>query len=107
MTPGYEERTFDPTERPGRLRLIASQTGQDGSLTIHQDARLYQASLRSGESISHELKPGRHAWVQVLRGGVRVNGDPLKAGDGAALSRAASLTVEADGEGEILLFDLA
>ncbi len=107
LAPGYEERTFDPAERPGRLRLIASRTGEDDSLTIHQDARLYQASLRPGDSVAHELKPGRHAWVQVLRGGVRVNGERLKAGDGAALGGEAGLTVEGDGDGEVLLFDLA
>ncbi len=107
LPPGYEERTFDPAERPGRLRLIASRTGEDGSLTIHQDARLYQASLRPGESVVQELSPGRHAWVQVLRGGVRVNGESLKAGDGAALSRETNLTVESGEGGEVLVFDLA
>ncbi len=107
LAPSYEERTFDPAERPGRLRLIASRTGEDGSLTIHQDARLYQASLRPGDSLAHELKPGRHAWVQVLRGGARVNGERLKAGDGAALSGEARLTLAGDGDGEVLVFDLA
>ena len=107
LPPGYEEQTFDPTEGHGRLRLIASPDGEDGSLTIHQDARLYQASLRPGESVSHELSPGRHAWVQVLRGGVRVNGESLKAGDGAALSSEPRLTIEGDGDGEVLVFDLA
>jgi quercetin 2,3-dioxygenase len=107
LTPEYEEKTFDPADHRGRLRLIASPGGEDGALTIHQDARLYQASLREGESVTHELKPDRHAWVQVLRGGVRVNGEALKAGDGAALSREAAATVEGAGDGEVLLFDLA
>ncbi|HVS40279.1 MAG TPA: pirin family protein [Gemmataceae bacterium] len=105
LPPTYEERTFDPAEQRGRLRLIASHSGEDGSLTIHQDARLYLAALRPGESVRHELTPGRHAWVQVLRGGVAVNGEALKEGDGAALGQEAALTAE--GDGEILLFDLA
>ncbi len=107
LPPGYEEQTFDPAERPGRLRLIASRTGEDGSLTIHQDARLYQASLRPGESVVQELSPGRHAWVQVLRGGVRVNGESQKAGDGAALSRETNLSIQSDEGGDVLVFDLA
>ena len=105
LTPSYEEQTFDSAAQHGKLRLIASRTGEDGSLTIHQDARLYLASLHAGESAVHEVKPGRHAWVQVLRGGVRVNGETLKAGDGAALSEEARVAVE--GAGELLLFDLA
>jgi len=106
LTPGYEERSFDPADQRGRLRLVASRDGADGSLTIRQDVRLYQASLRPGESATHPLAPGRHSWVQLLRGGVRVNGEALKQGDGAALSGEPAVTVEGDGGGEILLFDL-
>src|ERR1022692_1688868 len=65
LTPSYEEQTFDPAERHGKLRLMASRTGEDGALTIHQDARLYLASLNAGDSVVHEMAPGRHAWVQV------------------------------------------
>jgi quercetin 2,3-dioxygenase len=107
LTPSYEEQTINPVEQHGKLRLIASRTGEDEALTIHQDARLYLASLEGGQSVVHEMTPDRHAWVQVLRGGVRVNGESLKAGDGAALSGEATVTMEGDGMGEVLLFDLA
>ena len=107
LPPSYEDKTLAPDEGRGKLRLVASPAGEDGALTIHQDARLYLASLAAGESVVHELWPERHAWVQVLRGGVRVNGEELKAGDGAALSREGRVAVEADAEGEVLLFDLA
>jgi redox-sensitive bicupin YhaK (pirin superfamily) len=107
LPPGYEEKTFEPGGQRGRLQLIASRGGEDGSLTIHQDARLYLASLGAGESVVHEIGPGRHAWVQVLRGGVRVNGEALKAGDGAALSDEAAATLGGDDGGEVLLFDLS
>jgi redox-sensitive bicupin YhaK (pirin superfamily) len=106
LPPGYDQRVFDPARRCGRPQLIASPDGADGSLTIHQDARLYHASLEAGESTTHPLAPGRHAWVQVLRGGVRVNGEALTAGDGAALSRGPAVSLEGDSAGEILLFDL-
>ena len=86
---------------------MAAPDGGDGALTIHQDARLYLASLSAAESVVHAMRPDRHAWVQVLRGGVRVNGEALKAGDGAALSRESTVAVEGDGGGEVLLFDLA
>jgi len=107
LPPGYEEKTLGPDEGRGGLRLAAAPDGGDGALTIHQDARLYLASLAAGESVVHAMRPDRHAWVQVLRGGVRVNGEALKAGDGAALSRESTVEVVGDGAGEVLLFDLA
>ena len=107
LPPSYDEKTLDPDEGRGRLRLVASPDGGDGALTIHQDASLYLAALAAGESVVHDMRPDRHAWVQVLRGGVRVNGEALKAGDGAALSRESKVAVEGDRAGEVLLFDLA
>ncbi len=107
LEPSYEQRAFPEEERHNRLRLVASPAGWDGSLTIRQDARLYLASLGGGREVSHELTPGRHAWLQVLRGGVGLNERSLSAGDGAAVSDEASLAIKADGSSEVLLFDLA
>jgi quercetin 2,3-dioxygenase len=104
ITPSYEQKMFEPAERQGRLRLVASPDGADGSVTIHQDVRLY-ASLLDGEEVSHALDKGRHAWLHVARGNAVVNGIELKAGDGAAISDEQSLTIKGDGA-EVLLFDL-
>jgi quercetin 2,3-dioxygenase len=107
LEPSYEQRTFPEEERHNRLRLVASPDGQGGSLTIRQDARLYLASLDGGREVRHELTPGRHAWLQVLRGGVALDGSTLSAGDGAAVSEESSLAIGAEGPSEVLLFDLA
>jgi redox-sensitive bicupin YhaK (pirin superfamily) len=107
LEPGYEQRAFSAAERQGRLRLVVSPGGEDGSLRIHQDARLYLSTLGPGESVSHPLAPGRNAWLQVLRGRATVNGHALSAGDGAAVSDEARLDVGSDGGTEVLLFDLA
>jgi len=107
--PGYEQRAFPDEERRGALRLVASPDGADGSLTVHQDARVYATLLARGEAVERELAPGRHAWVQVARGEVEVNGVRLRAGDGAALSDERGVRIAGTGEGvaELLLFDLA
>jgi redox-sensitive bicupin YhaK (pirin superfamily) len=107
LEPSYEQRDFPEAERHNRLRLVASPDGGDGSLAIRQDARLYLTTLDGGHEVSHELTPGRHAWVQVLRGDVTLNGLALTAGDGAALGDEAGLAIRADGASEVLLFDLA
>ncbi|MDB5351010.1 MAG: Pirin domain protein [Planctomycetota bacterium] len=107
LEPSYDQRVFPEAERTNRLRLVASPDGGEGSLTIHQDARLFLASLESGREVSHRLSPGRHAWLQVLRGDVRLNGVPLAEGDGAAVSEETDLSVVSDGTSEVLLFDLA
>jgi redox-sensitive bicupin YhaK (pirin superfamily) len=107
LEPGYEQKAFPEGERRGRLRLVASPTGEQGSLTIHQDARLYLATLRAAETVAHALQPARHAWLQVLRGGVMLNGQPLAAGDGAAVSGEEMLEITGQGDAEVLLFDLA
>jgi len=105
ITPSYEQKVFPPAERDGRLRLVASHDGREGSVTIHQDADLYTTTLRDGASVTHDVRPGRYAWVQVARGSVTVNGQPLTAGDGAAIEAEAGVTIA--GNGEVLLFDLA
>jgi redox-sensitive bicupin YhaK (pirin superfamily) len=107
LKPSYEQKAFPEEERWNRLRLVASPDGEGGSLSIRQDARLFLASLEERQEVSHELTPGRHAWLQVLRGGVSLNGSTLSAGDGAAVSAESDLTIRADGSSEVLLFDLA
>ncbi|MBL8793860.1 MAG: pirin family protein [Planctomycetia bacterium] len=106
LTPGYEQKQFADDEMQGQLRLVASPDGRDGSLTIHQDASLYRSSLQPGEEVSHELQPGRHAWVQVLRGQAAVNGTDLTAGDGAMLTAPAALTIRGVEPADVLVFDL-
>ena len=106
LAPSYDQRAFPEDERRGRLRVVASPDGRDGSLTIHQDAEVLLTSLAAGERVTHELAPGRHAWLQVLRGSAQVNGVPLATSDGAAMSDESSLTVLATETCEAMLFDL-
>lgn len=103
--PGYEQKAFPEAEKRGRLRLIASPDGADGSVTIHQDAKLYASLLNPGQAVKHELRKGRYAWLQVARGAVELNGQSLNQGDGAAISDE-RLTVKATEDAEVLLFDL-
>jgi hypothetical protein len=107
LEPGYEQRGFTEEEKRGRLRLVASPDGRDDSLTIRQDARLYLGSLDRGERVAHPLEPGRHAWLQVLRGAVDLDHERLTAGDGVAVSEESALEIRADRPSELLLFDLA
>jgi hypothetical protein len=107
--PSYEQKRFPDAEKKGRLRLVASPDAADGSLSVHQDARVYATILGDGEEVRLALAPGRHAWVQAARGELTVNGKPLGAGDGAALSDEATLVLAGRGAagGEALVFDLA
>jgi redox-sensitive bicupin YhaK (pirin superfamily) len=107
LQPSYEQKAFSEEQRRGTLRLVASPTGEHGSLTIHQDARLYLATLKAGETAAHTLEPGRHAYLQVLRGQAVLNGHPLSAGDGAAVSTEERLEIRGQDEAEVMLFDLA
>jgi redox-sensitive bicupin YhaK (pirin superfamily) len=107
LPPGYEQRAFPDGERQGKLRLLAARDGRDGAVTIHQDAELYCALLEPGARVTHTLRPGRHAWVQVARGAVRVAGEELAAGDGAAISDAQAVEITATAPAEVLVFDLA
>jgi quercetin 2,3-dioxygenase len=107
ITPSYEQKTFTSADKRGRLRLVASPDGRDGSVTIHTDARLYAGLLDQRESAELELAAGRHAWVQVARGEVAVNGQRLGAGDGAALSEETRVSVQGIDSSEVLVFDLA
>lgn len=107
IAPGYEQKTFAAAEKQGRLRLVAARDGRDGAITVHADADLYAGLLAAGDSVGLELKPGRHAWIQVASGDVSVNGEALTAGDGAAVSDEAALAITAASDAEILVFDLA
>lgn len=107
LRPSYEQKAFPEEERQGILRLVASPTGELGSLTIRQDARLYLATLKPGEMVAHVLEAGRYAWLQVLRGQAALNGHLLSAGDGAAVSDENKLEITGQNDAEILLFDLA
>jgi redox-sensitive bicupin YhaK (pirin superfamily) len=107
ITPSYEQKRFEEVEKEGRLRLVASRDGRDGALSLNQDVDLYAGTFKVGEGTRLELRPGRHAWVQVARGGVTLNGETLKQGDGAAVSDEAALELTATADAEVLVFDLA
>ena len=106
LAPGYEEKNFPPEEKEGRLRLLVSPDGRDGSLRFHLDATIHAALLAPGAEVAHPLAPGRHAWVQVVCGAVTVNGEALRAGDGISLSREDAVSLAASERSEVLLFDL-
>ena len=106
VPPSYEQTYFPVEERRGRLRLVASRDGRDGSVTIHQDAALYAALLAAGESVRHAPAQGRHAYLHVARGKVDLNGVQLGAGDGAKIAEESELRISAAADAEILLFDL-
>lgn len=104
LVPSYEQLAFPDSDLHGKFSLVA---GPKAPVTIHQDANLYIARLDKGDSAKHALAPGRHAWVQIARGAVELNGRELKAGDGAAISNESELTVKAQEPSEVLAFDLA
>ena len=106
IEPEYEETHFDAASKRGRLRLIASSEGRDGSVTIHQDASVYAAMLDGAERASHALAPGRKAYIHVARGSVTVNGNALGAGDALKASGESAIVIETGDNAEILLFDL-
>jgi redox-sensitive bicupin YhaK (pirin superfamily) len=105
--PSYEQKEFPESEKRGKLRLLASPDGKDGSVTIHQDASLYVSLLSPGQTVTHELRKGRYAWLQVARGAVTVNGKALAQADGAAVESESKLEIQGTEDSEILLFDLA
>jgi quercetin 2,3-dioxygenase len=107
IKPSYEQKSFTDADKRGRLRVVASPDAREGSVTIHTDAVLYSGLFDRGESAELTLAAGRHAWVQVARGSVRLNGQELAAGDGAALSDVTKLELEGIERAEVLVFDLA
>ena len=104
--PRYEQRAFSRAERTGRLRQVVSPDGQDGSLTIGQDARLFAGLFRSGDAASHVLSGGRGAWLHVASGSLRAQGQLLGPGDGAALTGAGRVELEGVGDAEFVLWDV-
>ena len=107
LTPSYEQKAFSKNEQHNALRLVASPDAQNGSLTIHQDARIYLSRIDAHNTVSHALKKGRAAWLQTLRGALELNGQLLEAGDGAAIEDETDLQLKAAPDAEIVLFDLA
>jgi quercetin 2,3-dioxygenase len=110
LKPGYEQKNFSKQSLEGAWQLLAGPGGENGALTIHQDAKLLGARLREGEQLSYQLPPGRHAWLQVADGRLELEGAELHAGDGAALSGQDSFTLHVPARAptaEVLLFDLA
>ena len=106
IAPGYEQKYFEPAQLAGRLRVVASPDGRDGSVTIHQDAVLYATKLDGATEVTHALAPGRRSYVQVARGRVSVNGQPLAAGDGVRIEHEPVVRLENGQAAEVLVFDL-
>jgi hypothetical protein len=106
VAPGYEEKHFDAASKRGRLRLIASPDGREGSVTIHQDAFVHAALLDGDETATHSLADGRRAYVHVARGEVTVNGHPLRAGDALKATGEAGIRLESGRAAEVIVFDL-
>jgi redox-sensitive bicupin YhaK (pirin superfamily) len=103
--PGYEQKHFEAAGKRGRLKLVASRNGRDGSVSLNQDVDMYAALLDGTERVTHELAAGRSAWIQVARGSVEVNGQPLEPGDGAARTGPATLELARGRNAEVILFD--
>lgn len=107
LKPGYEQKFFAEDERKGKLGLIASGAGDNGAVTINQDARVYASLLDAGQAITHEIDADRYAWLQLARGSLNLNGTNLSAGDGAAITKESRVEISAAKDSEFLLFDLA
>lgn len=107
IEPSYEQKFFAPEDRRGRLRLIASRDGREGSVTIHQDADVYDSLLISGEQVAHRIAAGRIAYLHLVKGAVRVNGIQLRTGDGAKIESERDLAIATGEDSELLLFDMA
>lgn len=106
VQPGYEQKAFDAAQKRGRFCLVASPDGAEGSVTIHQDARLYAALVDGEESLTHAIAAGRRAYLHVARGAVKVQGEELQAGDAVALEDETEIRLDAGKQAEVLLFDL-
>ena len=106
IQPGYEQKLFSDKEKRGRLCLVASPDGRDGSVRIHQNTLIYSALVDGDERVSHDLADGRQAYVHVARGNVTINGEPLKSGDALKIRDERTVTIERGEQAEVLLFDL-
>ncbi len=107
LRPSYEQKTFEPETKSGGLKLIASKDGRDGSVTIHQGASVYAALLDIPGEITYAVPAGRGIWLQVAKGAIDLNGQPLNQGDGAATTDEKELRMTAIEPAELLLFDLS
>jgi redox-sensitive bicupin YhaK (pirin superfamily) len=107
LEPGYEQKAFSEDERRGRLKLIASEDGGEGSVVVHQDVKLFASIIPAGEQVEHSMDQKRYAWIQVARGAISVNGEKAEQGDGAIVVGETSLQIKAEENAEVLLFDLA
>lgn len=106
IAPSYDQKTFADADKRGKLRVVASPDGRDGSIVIHADAVLHAGLFDAGETSTLELATGRHAWIHVARGTVKVNGQEVSDGDGVALSNEDKVSIEGVANGEVLVFDL-
>ena len=104
--PGYEQKYFSAEEKRGRLRLVASRDGREGSVSLHQDAEVYATLLDGNDAVEFALNSGRLAWIQVARGELRVNGQPLREGDGLALDEPGRVRLDGARAAEVLLFEM-
>jgi quercetin 2,3-dioxygenase len=107
IEPSYEQKMFSKEEKLNKLRLVASHDGRDGSVLVHQDVNLYATAITPGNQVDYTVPSDRYAWVQVARGTATLNGQPLKEGDGVAISEPGSLSIVGQDEAEVLIFDLA
>jgi quercetin 2,3-dioxygenase len=107
IKPSYEQKRFTDEEQHNQLRLVASPSAAQGSLHIHQDARIFLSKIDAQATVTHNLAKGRHAWLQVLRGTISLNGEHIETSDGAAVSDENTLSIQATTDAEIMLFDLA
>ena len=107
LQPGYSQKSFPAEGRHNRLQRIASHTGAEGAMEVHQDAEVFALDLAPGSAVTHSTKAGRGTWIQLAKGAVKVNGTILQAGDGASVTGAAAIEIEGIGQAHLLLFDLA
>lgn len=107
LTPGYEQKTFDQSQRHNRLQLVASPTGEEGSLTIHQDVRIFLADPQAGTTLTVDTAADRHLWIQVLDGQLETAGHAVATGDGVAVSAEQTVSLTAAADSRLLIFDLA
>jgi redox-sensitive bicupin YhaK (pirin superfamily) len=106
LEPSYEQKAFSEDERRGQLRLIASEDGRDGSVTVHQDVSLFASILDAGNEVEHKMDEKRYACIQVARGSITMNGEKAQQGDGLVITGESELSIKAQEPAEILLFDL-
>jgi hypothetical protein len=107
ISPSYEQKAFPEDGRRDALRLIGSRDGRDGSVTIHQDVDLYASLLSADRGLAFDIRPGRKVWLQLVKGKISVNDQPLSAGDGLGLLQTGAISLTASENAEFLLFDLA